>query len=409
MVRWPHPCGVSTDLSLAASTKNDEAHAIAPDAWHSTNTDRAARLAALRARMADADLAVVALASPERIYYLTGLDHLGYFAFTLLLVPADGEPVIVTRAMERPTIAAQLPHCRHVTFADGDDPAMAVSAVLDEFAEDGATVGVEASALFFPPAILARIRAATPWLRLRDTDALLNDAMAVKSADEIMLTRRAADVSDAAMTAGIAAARPGAGEHDVAAAVHHAMYAAGGQQPGFAPLIRPLSLLDQEHVSWQQRPLLPGTGLFLELSGCVARYHAPMSRTIYLGSLPDGATEAHAAALAGLRAARDALHPGITTGQVYARWQHAVAGSDSPAWPLRHHCGYLVGIGFPPSWVGGGEVLGIRSGGETPIAAGMTFHLMSWVAGHVVSDTALVTPHGAELLTSMSRELTVVT
>ncbi|GAA5121556.1 Xaa-Pro peptidase family protein [Haloechinothrix salitolerans] len=395
---------MNTDLSLATS-----AHDPALDAANPTpDSEHAARLAALRARMADADLAAVALASPERIYYLTGLDHLGYFAFTLLLVPATGEPVIVTRAMERPTIAAQLPHCRHVTFADGDDPAIAVAAVLGELVPNGATVGVEASALFFPPTILARIRAATPWLHLRDTDALLSDAMAVKSPAEIALTRRAAGISDAAMTAGISAARPGAGEHDVAAAVHHAMYAAGGQQPGFAPLIRPLSLLNQEHVSWQPRPLEAGTGLFLELSGCVARYHAPLSRTIYLGGLPDGAAEAHAAALAGLHAARDALRPGVTTGQVYARWQHAVAGSDSPAWPLRHHCGYLVGIGFPPSWVGGGEVLGIRADGGTPIAAGMTFHLMSWVAGHVVSDTALVTPHDAELLTTTPRDLTVV-
>jgi Xaa-Pro dipeptidase len=38
----------------------------------------------------------------------------------------------------------------------------------------------------------------------------------------------------------------------------------------------------------------------------------------------------------------------------------------------------------------------------------MTFHLMSWVtkpAGHVISDTALVTATGAELLTTTTREL----
>jgi Xaa-Pro dipeptidase len=85
-----------------------------------------------------------------------------------------------------------------------------------------------------------------------------------------------------------------------------------------------------------------------------------------------------------------------------------VAGDAAGSWPSRHHCGYLVGIGFPPSWVGGGQVLGIRADGDVEVAAGMTFHLMSWVtepAGHVVSDTALVTPTGAELLTTTTREL----
>jgi Xaa-Pro dipeptidase len=41
----------------------------------------------------------------------------------------------------------------------------------------------------------------------------------------------------------------------------------------------------------------------------------------------------------------------------------------------------------------------------------MVFHLMSWVTrpvGHVVSDTALVTPAGAELLTATTRDLTVL-
>jgi Xaa-Pro dipeptidase len=57
-------------------------------------------------------------------------------------------------------------------------------------------------------------------------------------------------------------------------------------------------------------------------------------------------------------------------------------------------------------------VLGISADGEVEIVPGMTFHLMSWVTrptGHVISDTVLVAGAGAELLTSTSRELTVIT
>jgi Xaa-Pro dipeptidase len=165
-------------------------------------------------------------------------------------------------------------------------------------------------------------------------------------------------------------------------------------------------MLGQEHVTWGDRRLRPGHGLFVELSGCVRRYHAPLSRTVYPGYAPDGAVEASERALAGLAAARAALLPGVRTGEVYAAWQRAVGGA-----PRRHHCGYLVGIGYPPSWVGGPEVLGIRPGGDVEVAAGMVFHLMSWVerpVGHVVSDTALVTADGCELLTTAGRELTVV-
>src|SRR5690242_21689537 len=85
---------------------------------------------ALRVEMAVRGLAAVVLTSPENVYYLLGLDHLGYFAFTMLVLPAHGEPVLVTREMERTTVRAQVPGVRHVTFADGADPVLAAAGAL---------------------------------------------------------------------------------------------------------------------------------------------------------------------------------------------------------------------------------------------------------------------------------------
>jgi Xaa-Pro dipeptidase len=364
------------------------------------------RITALRAMMAARGLSAVALTSPENIYYLLGLDHLGYFAFTMLVLPTDGDPVLVTREMERATVRAQAGWVRHVPFADGADPADAAARALTLAVPGGGTVGVERRGSFFPPAVLDGLRAALPAFTWEDCTGLLASARAVQSATETGWARRAAAVSDAAMRAGIAAAQPGTAEREVAAATYHAMIMAGGEPPGFVPLIRPVAMLGQEHVTWGDREVQPGQGLFLELSGCVRRYHAPLCRTVYPGFAPPPAAEAAEAALAGLVAARAALRPGVRTGEVFAAWQRALGGS-----PSRHHCGYLVGIGYPPSWVGGPEVLGIRPGGDVEVLAGMVFHLMSWVerpVGHVVSDTVLVTVEGGESLTSVQRELTVV-
>jgi Xaa-Pro dipeptidase len=368
--------------------------------------ERADRVTALRAAMAVRGFAAVALTSPENVYYLLGLDHLGYFAFTMLVLPSDGEPVLVTREMERYTVLAQAPGVRHVTFADGEDPADAAARAFADAVPAGATVGVERRGSFLPPAVLDGLRAALPAFSWEDCSGLLASARAVQSATETGWARRAATVSDAAMRAAIAAARPGAAEREVAAAAYHAMISGGGEPPGFVPLIRPVAMLGQEHVTWGDRHLQAGEGLFMEMSGCVRRYHAPLCRTVYPGFAPPQAVEAAESARAGLAAAGAALRPGVRTGEVFAAWQRAVGGM-----PRRHHCGYLVGIGYPPSWVGGPEVLGIRPGGDVEVLAGMVFHLMSWVeqpVGHVVSDTALVTADGCELLTTVSRELTVV-
>jgi Xaa-Pro dipeptidase len=368
------------------------------------------RIGALRAQMRRQGLAAVTLASPESIYHLLGLDHLGYFAVTLLVVPPTGQPVLVARQMEQHTLRTQVPAARHAAYADGQDPADVTARTLTELVPPGSRVGVEEQSMFLPPAVLNRIRAATPGLDWAECSGLPTALRTVKSPAELALVRRAADVSGAAMRTALATAATGVNERTVAARTHQAMIEAGGEPPGFVPLIRSTARLAMEHVTWSDHVLGHGEGLFVELSGCVQRYHAPMSRIVYCGAAAPGAEQAAAAALAGLEAARAALVPGALTREVYAAWEDAVADATGIR-QRRHHCGYLTGIGFSPSWCGGGEVLGIRWDGETVVQPGMVFHLMSWVTepmSHVISDTALVTADGCELLTDAPRELLVI-
>src|SRR5919106_2361435 len=117
-------------------------------------------------------LAAVALTSPENVYYLLGLDHLGYFAFTMLVLPPAGDPVLVTREMERTTVLAQVPNARHVTFADGEDPADAAARALAHVVPSGGAVGIEGRGSFLPPAVLDGLRAALPALVWEDCTSL---------------------------------------------------------------------------------------------------------------------------------------------------------------------------------------------------------------------------------------------
>jgi Xaa-Pro dipeptidase len=107
------------------------------------------------------------------------------------------------------------------------------------------------------------------------------------------------------------------------------------------------------------------------------------------------------------------LRPGAVSGDVYEAWQQVIDKGLGHSRYRRHHCGYLVGIGFPPSWVGGSAVVGLRNGGDLVIREGMTFHVLSWIlhqepADYIVSDTVLVTTSGGELLTATPREPVVV-
>jgi Xaa-Pro dipeptidase len=100
------------------------------------------RLAALRGDMRCHDLAAVVLAGPESIYHLLGLDHLDYFALTLLVVPLEGQPV-VARTMEQHTLRARVPQARHAAYADGQDPADLAARTPAGLVAMDARVGIE--------------------------------------------------------------------------------------------------------------------------------------------------------------------------------------------------------------------------------------------------------------------------
>lgn len=358
-------------------------------------------------------LDALVLSGPENIYYLTGLDHQGYFALTLLVLPLDGRPMIVARAMEATTLSAQVPECDHIRFADDEDPALVAARAVRSAVTRGSRVGVERSSMFFPLSVWEPLRLELAELQLVDGTGLVEAVRQVKSPAEIARMRAAARVSSRAVEVGAAAVRAGASQRDVAAAVYPELVLGGTEVPGFAPLIRSRDDLFQEHVTWADREITPGDAILLELSASVGRYHAPLTRMVYVDEPPAGTDKAGEIALAGLEVVCQALRPGTLSTEVYAAWQQVVDEGLGHRSYRRHHCGYQVGIGFPPSWIGGAAVVGLRDGSNLRIEEGMTFHVLSWLLGqepadYVVSDTVLVTASGGELLTSTRRTPLVV-
>ena len=139
------------------------------------------RVRTVRSAMVANETGALLLASPENICYLTGLDHYGYFATTLLIVPGDGPLRIVARQMERPTLAAQVPHCEHFAYADGQDPAAAAARALGSAVSAPATVGAELSSMYLPVDVWSALQCALPNLAWSGISPLLASQRAIKS------------------------------------------------------------------------------------------------------------------------------------------------------------------------------------------------------------------------------------
>jgi Xaa-Pro dipeptidase len=252
---------------------------------------------------------------------------------------------------------------------------------------------------------------ALPQASFEHASNLVTDVRLIQSPSELKFTQRAAEVTDSMILAAIAAAGPGVPQPDIMAAIYQTMFHRRGTYPGFVPLVRATHTLEHEHGSWEDQRLARKDILFLEMSGCIERYHAPAGRLCFIGGAPRQAREMQRICEHAIDAAADAIRPGVAAEDVYAAWQGVVDRAGLAGY-RRHHCGYAVGIGFPPSWSGGGVPLGLRAGSKMELKAGMVFHLMSWLlrtrsGDYFLSDTVVVTERGSERLTRVPRDVIV--
>jgi Xaa-Pro dipeptidase len=367
-----------------------------------------ARLAAVRRGMATRGLDLLLLSAPENIFYLTGLDHWGYFAPHILIVPIEGEMALVTRAMEKVTIANQVANARFFGHGDGETTAEAFRRALTENRYRAERLGIESWSSGLPHGLALALQQHARSSRWLDASGIVDDLRLVKSPAEQAYLRQAARVSDAGVEAAITAAHIGVTERHIAAECEHAMIEAGGTYPGFGPFIRSAGRLGEEHTTWTDSRLAEGDAVLLELAGCVARYHAPLGRLIHIGHSPDGTREMATVAQAAFEAVLDALRDGVLARDVYAAWQRVVDRAGLSHY-RRHHCGYAVGLGFPPTWTGGNKVTGLRHDSDMVIRTGMSFHVLSWLMGtgrgdFFVSNAVLLGENGPEVLTQTPAE-----
>ncbi|HEX6222255.1 MAG TPA: aminopeptidase P family N-terminal domain-containing protein, partial [Acidimicrobiia bacterium] len=129
------------------------------------------RVSRVRTLMAadEHELDALVVTSPENIYYLIGLTHQGYFAFTMLVLPREGELSLLTRQMEAVTISQQAPDIGHIGYSDDEEAGDAAVAALKRLRISRGRVGVDRSSMFLPAGVWEDMKLGLPDVEWVDT------------------------------------------------------------------------------------------------------------------------------------------------------------------------------------------------------------------------------------------------
>jgi Xaa-Pro dipeptidase len=381
-------------------------------ALHFDRVEYRGRLDRTLAAMAERALDCLLLFKQESMYWLTGYDTFGYCFFQCLVLRADGDLVLLTRAPD-------LRQARHTSLIEdvrvwvdraGSEPAEGLRELLAEKGLAGKRLGVEYASYGLTAANGKRVDAMLDgFASARDASDLIDRLRVIKSPAEIACVRRAAELADAALDAAVAKTRAGADEGAILAAMQGAVFAGGGDYPGNPFIIGSgRDALLCRYKSGRRR-LEAQDQLTLEFAGVWRQYHSCLMRTLLVGQPSPRQQALYAACREALAAAEAALTPGTPMGQVFDA-QAAVLDAHGMAPHRFNACGYSLGTVYAPCWM---DWPMLFHGNPERVAPGMVLFvhmiLMDSDAGlaMTLARTSLITARGPEPLSARPLELIV--
>jgi Xaa-Pro dipeptidase len=370
---------------------------------HFDDTEFQGRVERAARAVGRAGLDAILLFAPESQYWLTGYDTFGFAMFQCMVLDADGNIDLLTRAPDRlqalhtSTLSEDRIHIwRDV---EGVDPVRELNDLLLKRLLHRSRLGIERDTVGLTAKYgLAMEKTFGPWMT--DASDLIRTLRRDKTPAEIEMHRKAAALADDALDAGIAETKPAAFEGDILAAMQGAVFKGGGDYAGNEFILGSgQGALLCRYFSGR-RYLDAQDQMTLEWAGAYARYHAAMMRTLIVGHATEKQRDMHKACVEALEACEAEIKPSAPMGDVYAA--HAkVFDAHGLGHAKLNACGYGMGAIYNPIWV---DFPMFYEGNPLEMNAGQVYFLhmilMDDTAGLAMcwGHSVLVTESGVERL-----------
>ena len=329
--------------------------------------ERVARLANARALMQRQGIGAVLVESGPSLDYYTGIQWWRSERLTGVVIPAAGDPIIVTPFFERPSIQEMLAVPAEIrTWQEDEDPLKLVADFLRERNVAGAPVAFEETNRFF---IANRLKRQAPGVAIVSANPVVRAQRMIKSPAELALMQAAADITIAAFRYSWTKVREGMGPTEMDAIIGEATRALGGTYGGGLVLVGEGTAYP--HGTRIPQKVAKGLNVLFDCGCDVHGYQSDISRSFVFGADPtQEQRKVWDQMRRGMDIAMAAARLGVTAGSVddavrraYESWGYG-PGYKLPG--TSHRTGHGIGME-------GHEPVNLVHGETTPLAAGMCF------------------------------------
>ena len=323
----------------------------------------------------------------------------------VFVIPAEGSPALILPEFER-TKGEACP-LRPALFTYNEDPASrhaTFEAAARQLGLPGQRLGVEP--LRMRVFELRLLEAAAPGAEFRSAEDLITGLRVAKDPAEVETMRRAVHAAEAAFRATVPLIKLGMTERELASELTVQLLRAGSDSElPFPPIVAsgPNSALP--HGVPTDRRLERGDFLIIDWGATVGGYISDLTRTLAIEPVDPELARVHAVVLEANQAGRSAARPGVACAEI-DRAARQVIDTAGYGPQFTHRTGHGIGMeAHEPPY--------IRGDNPEFLAPGMTFTVEPGVylegrGGVRIEDNVVITPEGAESLSTLERSLTVI-
>jgi len=265
-----------------------------------------------------------------------------------------------------------------------------------------AAIGMEAAVVTH--ADWAALAEAAPGVELHAMDDELIPLRILKTPDEVDAIGRACALTDDCFTHLVEFVRVGMTEREVALELERFFRVNGAEGLAFEPIVLAGARAAMPHGRPSDAVIERGNVLLIDFGCTVDGYRSDMTRTVFVGDVPDYIRRYHDAVREAQQAAIDAIAIGINGQELDAIARHRIEAEGVE--PYGHGLGHGIGLEThePPR---------LRKSEAFTLEAGMVFSIepgiyLPGVTGVRIEDIVALEASGPRLLTTSPREALVV-
>ena len=383
-------------------------------ALHFTNKEFEIRKNKVLKSLKEQNINALLMFKQESMYWLTGYDTFGFVFFQSLILKDNGELILLTRAPDLRQ-AQNTSNIKNIIIwedKENSSPTGILKNILINLNLKGKNIGIEYDSYGLTGRNAINLNnSLKDFANLNDKSELISNLRVIKSNEEIVYVRKAAELADRALDAVWNTAKSGVNEGKILAEMQKVVFEGGGDYPANDYIIGSGHNALLCRYQSEKRILDKQDQLSIEWAGTYKRYHSAMFRTIPIGKPHKNHYKMFDACIEALSSCEKKLIPGNKVGEVFDIHakifdEHGFKSSRMNA------CGYSLGSTFAPNWMDVPPM--IFTGNPLNIKPGMVFFmhmiLMDSEAQLAMNlgETYLVTETGNERLGKQKLDLVVL-